>query len=275
MPELPEVERAARRIRRVVANQVIARVTLLHPAFKRRITPRALASLRGHRIVAVEQRAKHQLLVLDDGRSLHVHFRMAGDWETDHVGDELPRSARAAVELSSGRRLLLVDPRALSSITLLAKGVTPFDELGPDPSSPEFNSAFAAALARRRGPIKPALLDQGVAAGVGNIYAAEALWEARIHPAAPANSLGATSVAALADAIRIVLDRGRVGGRRYREGDASLRVYDREGEPCLRCGTAIERIVQAGRSTCFCPRCQAFAKPRRKRPPSRAPAGKR
>ena len=267
MPELPEVERAARRIRRAVVGRTIARARLLHPALARRITARALTSLRDHVVVAVEQRAKHQLLVLDDGRSLHVHFRMAGDWQLDGVGDELPRSARASIDFTDGTRLLLVDPRALSSMLLLAKGATPFDELGPDPSSGDFIDALASALARRSTAIKPALLDQRVAAGVGNIYAAEALWEARIDPRAPARSLTRAQVEDLAAAIRVVLDRGRVGGRRYRDGAASLRVYDREGAPCPRCGTAIERIVQAGRSTCFCPRCQAPS--RKKRTPAR------
>lgn len=267
MPELPEVERAARRIRRAVVGRTIARARLLHPALARRITTRALASLREHIVVAVEQRAKHQLLVLDDGRSLHVHFRMAGDWQLDRTGDELPRSARASIDFTDGTRLLLLDPRALSSMLLLAKGATPFDELGPDPSSADFVDALASALARRSTAIKPALLDQRVAAGVGNIYAAEALWEARIDPRAPARSLARAQVEDLAAAIRVVLDRGRVGGRRYRDGAASLRVYDREGAPCPRCATPIERIVQAGRSTCFCPRCQAPA--RAKRTPAR------
>lgn len=267
MPELPEVERAARRIRRAVVGRTIERVRVLHPALARRITARALASLRNHVVVAVEQRAKHQLLVLDDGRSLHVHFRMAGDWKLDRTGAELPRSARAAIDFTDGTRLLLVDPRALSSLLLLAKGTSPFDQLGPDPSSDDFGRALAAALARRSAAIKPVLLDQRVAAGVGNIYAAEALWEARIDPRAPAKSLTRRQVADLAAAIRVVLDRGRAGGRRYRDGAASLRVYDREGAPCPRCGTSIARIVQAGRSTCFCPRCQAGVK--------RAPARKR
>lgn len=265
MPELPEVERAARKIRRAVVGRTIARVRLLHPALARRITARALASLRNHVVVAVEQRAKHQLLVLDDGRSLHVHFRMAGDWKLDRANDELPRSARAAIEFSDGTRLLLVDPRALSSMLLLAKGTTPFEQLGPDPSANDFVDALTAALARRSAAIKPALLDQRVAAGVGNIYAAEALWEAGIDPRASAKSLTRAQVEQLATAIRVVLDRGRAGGRRYRDGAASLRVYDREGEPCLRCGTTIERIVQAGRSTCFCPRCQPAAKAKRTR----------
>jgi formamidopyrimidine-DNA glycosylase len=184
---------------------------------------------------------------------------MAGDWAIDRVGDEMPRSARAAIEFTDSVRLLLVDPRALSSVALVAAGDTPFESLGPDPSSPEFDDAFAAALQRRRTPIKPALLDQRVAAGVGNIYAAEALWEARIDPTARCDSLTPPQVRSLGDAIRAVLDRGRSSGRRYRDGAASLRVYDREGEPCPRCRTPITRIVQAGRSTCFCPRCQAPA----------------
>ena len=265
MPELPEVERAARRIRRAVVGRTIARVRLLHPSLVRRIPARAVSSLRGHSVTAVEQRAKHQLLVLDDGRALHVHFRMAGDWKLDHVGDELPRSARAAIDFSDGTRLLLVDPRALSSIALLPRGTTPFDALGPDPASGDFDEALAASLARRSGAIKPSLLDQRVAAGVGNIYAAEALWEAKIDPRAPAKSLTGAQVHSLADAIRSVLDRGRARGRRYRDGASSFRVYDREGEPCPRCETPIERIVQGGRSTCFCPHCQAPAKVRRAR----------
>lgn len=263
MPELPEVERAARRIRRAVVGRTIARVRLLHPALARGMSARAAASLRKHTVTAVEQRAKHQLLVLDDGRSLHVHFRMAGDWQLDHTEDELPRSARASIDFTDGTRLLLVDPRALSSMLLLAKGTTPFAALGPDPSADDFADALASALARRTTAIKPALLDQRVAAGVGNIYAAEALWEARIDPRAPARSLTRTEVERLATAIRVVLDRGRIGGRRYRDGAASLRVYDREGAPCLRCGTPIERIVQAGRSTCFCPHCQAPVRAKR------------
>ena len=265
MPELPEVERAARRIRRAVVGKAIARVRLLHPALARRIAARALTSLRNHVVVAVEQRAKHQLLVLDDGRALHVHFRMAGDWKLDRASDELPRAARAAIDFSDGTRLLLVDPRALSSMLLLAKGATPFEQLGPDPSSNDFVDALAAALARRRVAIKPALLDQRVAAGVGNIYAAEALWEARIDPRAPARSLTRAQVDDLAAAIRVVLDRGRGGGRRYRDGADSLRVYDREGDPCPRCGNSIRRIVQAGRSTCFCPHCQAPARGKARR----------
>ncbi|HEX2780699.1 MAG TPA: bifunctional DNA-formamidopyrimidine glycosylase/DNA-(apurinic or apyrimidinic site) lyase [Gemmatimonadaceae bacterium] len=260
MPELPEVERAARRIRRAVVGRSIVAARLLHPALRRKLSTRALASLRGRRITAVTQRAKHQLLVLDDGRAIHAHFRMAGDWDVDAPDDPLPRSARAAFDLDDGTRLLLVDPRALSTLSILPAGSTPFDSLGPDPFAPEFDAALAASLARRRGPVKPALLDQRVAAGVGNIYAAEALWEAGIDPRTPASTLSPAKVRALADAIREVLRRGRASRGRYRDGEARLRVYDREGEPCLRCETPIARIAQAGRSTWFCQHCQPRAR---------------
>ncbi|NUO63835.1 MAG: hypothetical protein HOQ34_09705, partial [Gemmatimonadaceae bacterium] len=108
MPELPEVERAARRLRRAIVGRSIVAARALHPALKRGLGTRALASLRGHRIVAIDQRAKHQLLVLDDGRAIHAHFRMAGDWAFDRAGDDLPRSARAAFDLDDGSRLLLL-----------------------------------------------------------------------------------------------------------------------------------------------------------------------
>ena len=263
MPELPEVERAARRIRRSIVGRRIVAARLLHPALRRSLSARTLASLRGHRVVAVDQRAKHQLLVLDDGRALHAHFRMAGDWSVDRGDDELPRSARATFDLDDGSRLSLVDPRALSTLAVLPPGSTPFDALGPDPFSPEFDEAFAAQLARRRGPVKPALLDQRVAAGVGNIYAAEALWEARIDPRTPASRLSDADARRLAEAIRAVLRRGRASGGRYRSGQTRFRVYGREGEPCERCASPIRRLVQAGRSTAFCARCQAPAGRRR------------
>jgi formamidopyrimidine-DNA glycosylase len=112
------------------------------------------------------------------------------------------------------------------------------------------------ALSKRRGPIKPALLDQRLIAGLGNIYAAEALWHARLSPVAPANVLTRKQVATLLTAIRRVIDRAT--GARYTDSSVSrLAVYDREGKPCRRCRTPVERIVQAGRSTYFCPRCQA------------------
>lgn len=259
MPELPEVERAARRLRKAAVGRRIVAIDILHPALRRKIAPRALDSVAGRTIVAIEQRAKHQRMVLDDGRSIHVHFRMAGDWTFDSASQALPRFARAAISLDDGGRIVLVDPRALSTLSVLAANENPFAQLGPDPFSATFNSAWLRqALRRRRGALKPALLDQAVVAGLGNIYAAEALWEAKISPRALASSLSGSRSAALVDAIRVVLQRGRGSRERYSETFAGrFRVYDREGLECPRCGRTIRRIEQAGRSTCYCPQCQA------------------
>ena len=259
VPELPEVERAARRLRRVAVGRQIAGIELLHPALQRQVSALDVASLAGRAIVAVEQQAKHQRIVLDDGRSLHIHFRMAGDWDFGRSDHALPRHARAVIVLGDGGRVTLVDPRALSTIQIFAAGDAPNARLGPDPFSKQFTSDWlGAALKRRRGAIKPVLLDQGVVAGVGNIYAAEALWEARISPRAIASKLSAARRLALVDAIRAVLRRGRGTRSRYNDAfEGRFRVYDRAGEACPRCDTTIRRITQAGRSTYYCPRCQA------------------
>ena len=259
MPELPEVERARRAVEAAAVGKAIRDLRLEHPALQRCMTPAELASLRGRRVERVERRGKHQLLCLDDGRVLHVHFRMAGDWE---VGDDtapVPRHARALLSFDDGTRVALVDSRALCTIALFPSVADALPELGPEATDPSLTArALRASLERRRGPIKPALLDQRVVAGLGNIYAAEALWWARISPVAPACSLSVQRVARLIEAMRSVLAEAEVDPGRYQDGEGleRLRVYGREGEACPRCGRAIRRIVQAGRSTFYCASCQ-------------------
>lgn len=257
MPELPEVEAAVDVLRRRATGRTIARLRLLHPALRRRVKPSVLRALAGARVVRVERRGKHQLLHLDDGRIVHVHFRMNGDWETGQVTAELPRFARATIEFGDGTRLVLVDSRALATLDVHPAGTELGLGLGPDAADPAWTAAqLGAALATRRGPIKPALLDQKLVAGLGNIYAAEALWRARIDPRARASSIATARVRALRSAIARVIERAT--GSRYTDDDrVKLDVYDREGKPCRRCRTPIERIVQAGRSTYFCPSCQS------------------
>ena len=256
MPELPEVETAVRRLRAALAGRTIARAQTLHPALARRVSPARLRSLRGARVRDVERRGKHQFIHLADGRVLHAHFRMTGDWIVDRADEALPRFARAALTLDDGSRVVLDDPRALSTLDLHAAGAPLGLELGPEPSDRTLTArSLHAALVKRRGPIKPILLDQRVIAGLGNIYAAESLWQARISPIARATSLDERQLARLLAAIRRVI--ARATGARYTDASVSrLAVYDREGKPCRRCRTPIERIVQAGRSTYFCPRCQ-------------------
>lgn len=257
MPELPEVEHAVRRLRHMVDGRTLRDVEPLHPSQARRLGAAERARLANRRIVRVTRAGKHQLLHLDDGRVLHVHFRMSGDWVHVAPGDEFPRHARVALDLDDGSRIALVDPRALCTVALLDDaGALP--ALGPEPHddrcTPEW---LRAAFARRKSPVKPALLDQRVVAGVGNIYASEALWHARISPMAAAATLRTERLGRLVAGMRAALDRALADPGRYAEGEhAPLEAYGREGEPCRRCGAPIRRAVQAGRSTYWCPRCQ-------------------
>ncbi len=257
MPELPEVEDAARRLALVVTGGTIANVIVRHRALAHALPAAARARLRGRTIARVERRGKHQLLWLDDGSALDVHFRMSGDWSMEPAAST-HRWARAVVQLENGTSVALIDPRALATVRVHPPGVEIHPTLGPDPFDPCLDArALGRALARRRGAIKPALLDQHVLAGVGNIYAAEALWLARLSPRAPAAALGPRRRARLLAAIRQALRHAPAG--RYTSGPARAprwRVYDREDAPCRRCRTPIRRIVQGGRSTYYCPRCQ-------------------
>lgn len=245
MPELPEVDAAARVFRAVADGKTIATVQRLHRVHRRLLSPSAARRLVGAQVLSVERRGKHQLIRLGDGSTLHVHFRMTGDWETGLTRDPLPPYARVVINFTDGSRVALTDPRALSTLTLHKPGVDPLPNLGLDAIDPAFtDEVLSQALSKRRIPIKPALLDQRVVAGLGNIYATEALWLARIDPRCPASSLDRSAIRRLVKAIRHVLAKGEPWS-----------VYDREGKRCPRCGTTIERITQAGRSTYWCRGC--------------------
>ena len=260
MPELPEVEIASVRLRRAAEGRRIASMRIRHPALRRYLTTRDQASVRGARIDRIERRGKYQLLHLDTGRTIIAHFRMTGDWHIDTGGEGRPAYPRAEIALDNGTRIVLDDPRALSSLQVAPTDALPLPKLGPDPLTRAFSSrALGRALARRMGPIKPALLDQAIAAGMGNIYASEALWRARVHPSAPASGLSLDRLEAIARSIRAVLRDALARAARYYDGEGDpgrFDVYDREGDPCRRCGTPIVRITQAARSTYFCPKCQ-------------------
>jgi formamidopyrimidine-DNA glycosylase len=260
VPELPEVERAARAVTRAALGKKIAAVKPIHPSLKRKFTPSNARAVKGKTIERIERRGKHQLLHLDGGNTLVIHFRMNGDWEMGTTSDDLDRFARAVIELEDGTRISLVDRRALSSITLDRDGGASLPRLGREANDTSLDAAYLAeALARKKIAIKPALLDQSVIAGLGNIYAAEALWEAKIDPRRSSASVPREQLDQLVTAIRLVLSPKNRRPGRYTEtrGAERFAVYDREGKECRRCGTIIERIVQAGRSTYFCPTCQA------------------
>jgi formamidopyrimidine-DNA glycosylase len=185
---------------------------------------------------------------------------MNGDWVVGVSAEPLPRFARAVLQFTDGTRVVLEDSRALSTVDVHPRGQELRLALGPEPQDPDLTpSRLKQALAGRRIPVKVALLDQRVIAGLGNIYTSEALWRARIDPRASARSLSAREISRLLTAIRAVIARA-TGGRYTRLEGARLEVYDREGKPCRRCGAPIRRIRQSGRSTYFCPRCQRVAR---------------
>jgi formamidopyrimidine-DNA glycosylase len=253
LPELPEVERAVVALRPFVVGRRIASLEIHHPALRRRITPAQRRSIVNARITGVRRRGKHQLIDLEDGRVLHAHFRMTGDWVAG-PGAASARYPRATIHLDDGSKVVLDDPRALSSIVLVPVGDDSIAKLGPDADDSAITADWLhERLSTRRIPIKVALLDQAIVSGIGNIYASESLWASRTDPRRPANSLTVSEARRLLGDIRKVL--ARATGSRY-QGDGRFNVYDREGMKCRRCKGTIKRISQAGRSTYFCPKCQ-------------------
>lgn len=258
MPELPEVEYATGVLRLAVIGKTLARILTPHKSFARRL-PRPKARLaEGHRVVSVERRGKHQIISLGNNVVIVAHFRLDGDWKVETSDDPMAKFARAAMEFTDGTRVALVDFRALATLAVYRSTEKYLPALGPDPTDPALDvDAVCTAFARRNISVKQALLDQKILAGVGNIYAAEALWLAKIDPRVSGNALGTGRCRQLVQALRRVLAAGDRASSRYRSAPSGrLRVYDREGKPCRRCRALIKRITQGTRSTYFCEGCQ-------------------
>ncbi|MGH2505477.1 MAG: bifunctional DNA-formamidopyrimidine glycosylase/DNA-(apurinic or apyrimidinic site) lyase [Ktedonobacterales bacterium] len=272
MPELPEVEYVARQLRETLVGRRIVAVETRWERSIEGLAPERFAALVSGRVVTqVGRRAKYLLLTLDDGALLTVHRRMSGNLLLWAAGEPEPPYLRVAFTLDDGRRLAYTDPRKFGRIALVAPGAqmpATLAALGPEPLEDAFTpAALQARLAGRRSAIKAALLDQRVVAGLGNIYADEALYRAQVHPLRSAASLTPEEVARLHAGIQGALETGIAHGGTtfgrhrdiYDEAGVNLEhveVYRRTGQPCLRCGTPIERIVVAQRGTHFCPQCQ-------------------
>ena len=222
--------------------------------------------LEGDRVIAVDRRGKYLVLRLESGLVLLVHLRMTGSFGFAPASHE-----RAVLELDDGSRLVYRDVRRFGTWLVLEgndAAVHLAARNGPEPLGPRFTAEWLAArLAQRRAALKAVLLDQRVVAGLGNIYADEALWHARLSPLRPANGLTSEEMRRLHRAIRAALRKGieRQGStlRDYAAPDGSsgvmqeeFRVYGREDEPCPRCRTPIAKARVGGRGTWFCPRCQ-------------------
>ncbi len=281
MPELPEVETVMRGLRGRLEGRVIARAEMRRPDLRWAMPTGLAARLTGARVMGFRRRGKYILMRLDGGDSMLLHLGMSGRMviaplRANHPPQHPATHEHLVLETDEDWRVGLVDPRRFGFVDLMP---TPAEDehrllqgLGPEPLEPDFTAAvLEAALAGRRTPIKAALLDQRIVAGLGNIYVCEALFRAAISPVAMARDVAGES-ARLVPAIRAVLEEAIAAGgsslRDYVQPDGELgyfqhqwRVYGREGEPCSQCPgppacTGVQRIVQAGRSTFFCPRVQ-------------------
>jgi len=298
MPELPEVETVARQLEPEIEGHRIERLEVLDPRWSRPVAPEELGeAVGGATIEGLGRRGKYLLLALDGGRTLVMHLRMTGNLvlvEGEDVLDPAEgrllymgertteaRHLRARFVLDDGRELWFTDPRRFGEAFLIDDADLPerFARLGVEPLSDEFTpEALGEAAAGRTAPLKSFLLDQTRIAGVGNIYADEALYRARLHPLSPAGSMKPEHLEALRDAVVAALQAGiDAGGSTiddYRDArgekgtmQEKFLVHTREGEPCPSCRGEIVRIVVSGRSTYFCPSCQVRL---RRRPRRRA-----
>jgi formamidopyrimidine-DNA glycosylase len=278
MPELPEVETVRATLAPVLTGRRLDRVDILDTRLVRPFEPLAVAAeLEGERIEAVERRGKYLVFRFESGRSLLIHLRMTGSLRHARAGslaDDPHR--RAVVTLDDGSDVAYRDVRRFGTWLLLEPGeLEPYLDrrLGAEPFSRSFTSRrFGERLAGRKAPIKAVLLDQRTLAGMGNIYADEALWRARIHPLRPAGDLAPDEIKRLHSGVRRALEAGiaRQGAtlRDYSTPDGSrgrmqheFKVYGRGGEPCDRCGTPIAKTRVAGRGTWYCPSCQPAPPP--------------
>lgn len=273
MPELPEVEHVVRALRPVVTGRRILAAELNLKRTAPELSRAAFArQLRNAVITGVGRRGKYILFELEQGRMLATHLRMTGKFVSLTTDESLPPYAHVVFYLDDERRLVFCDMRQfgrmrlITNVQRLPKELT---TLAPEPLSEEFTEEYLLeTLSRSRRSLKQLLLDQTRVLGLGNIYAVEALFLAGVHPLKAANRLSKPRARKLYQAIRQVLHEAIDAGSTLQidiaDGNGSYfgtterfwRVYEREGEPCVSCGSPIKRVVHGGRSTYYCPRCQ-------------------
>lgn len=282
MPELPEVETVRRGLEPVMEGAVIARADVRREGLRWPFPARMAERLTGARVERLRRRSKYILVDLSTGETLLIHLGMSGrmlisgttlgKFHHDHPAPE--KHDHVVLHMATGARVTFNDPRRFGAMDLFPtdndEAHPLLERLGPEPLGNAFNEAhLAAALAGRNTPIKAALLDQHIVAGLGNIYVCEVLHRAGISPKRKAGRLSRARAAALVPIIRDVLGEAIASGgsslRDYRQASGELgyfqhtfRVYGREDAPCTTpgCSGTIRRIVQSGRSSFYCPRCQ-------------------
>ncbi len=277
MPELPEVETLVRRLREPMIGRRIKDVIVCWKRTVARPAPKEFARLlRGCTVQAIDRRAKYLVFTLATHASpqlrsaphasqpifLLIHLKMSGKLSVVDRRMPLEKHDRVVFDLDDGRQLRFNDVRKFGKMWAVIDPEEVTGAIGPEPLAADFDlPKFRALVQSRSGVIKPLLLNQAFLAGVGNIYADESLWLAKIHPLRRANSLSDAEIAALYRSIRKVLrraieDQGTDAGDGVIEGDYAPRVYGREGQPCYRCRQPLHKIVVGQRGTHFCARCQ-------------------
>ena len=284
MPELPEVETIRRQLAPALEGRVLERLEVLDPRWCEPAPPDEVAdAVAGRVIESLGRRGKYLILEHEDDVHLVMHLRMTGNLLLVSGQDSEPPYVRVRLLLDDGNRLLFSDVRRFGTGVVLlgseARDAYFAARLGVEPLGPDFTADALRALARgRRAPVKAFLLTQERIAGVGNIYADEALFRARIHPLRPVGTLRRGQLESLREAIVETLEEG-IDARGatiddFRNADGAsgafqdrFLAYGREGEPCVRCGTPIRKLRAAGRGTYVCERCQR--RPRARRPAAR------
>lgn len=280
MPELPEVETVRRGLLPAMEGRIIAEARMNRPDLRWPLPERMAERLTGARVERLRRRSKYILADLDRGESLLIHLGMSGrmlvsgtmigGFHHDHPAPQ--KHDHVVLEMEGGARVTFNDARRFGAMDLFpTEGEADYwllAQLGPEPFGNDFHEDYLVARLKGRAmPIKAALLDQRVVAGLGNIYVSETLFRAGIDPRRPAGRISAARIASLVPVIRTVLTEAiEAGGsslRDHRQASGELgyfqhafRVYDRENQPCVTCGGPIRRIVQSGRSTFYCPHCQ-------------------
>lgn len=272
MPELPEIEVLRRSLESRLAGRTIAAVEVHSPRLREPLDRKRLSNLAGRRISALGRRGKYLLIELEHAETLVIHLGMSGRLTLADAAAPREAHEHLTLRLDGGEKLRLRDPRRfgaafVASTARLARD-RHFRDLGLEPLSGELDGERLAVLAAgRRGPVKSFLMDGRLVAGVGNIYATEALFRARIHPARSVARIGRDRWQELASSVIVVLEQAIVEGgttiNDFTDGTGLagefqmvLAAYGREGEACPRCRAPIRRLVQAGRSSFYCPRCQ-------------------
>ncbi|WIY26690.1 bifunctional DNA-formamidopyrimidine glycosylase/DNA-(apurinic or apyrimidinic site) lyase [Parasedimentitalea psychrophila] len=282
MPELPEVETVRRGLSPAMEGAVISHAQVNRPDLRWPFPERMAERLTGARVLALRRRSKYLLVDLDRGETLLVHLGMSGRMTVSgdplgqfvHDHPAAQKHDHVVFDMDNGARITFNDPRRFGAMDLLETATADqhklLSVLGPEPLGNDFHEDYLIqAFAGRNTPVKSALLDQGIIAGLGNIYVCEALFRAKISPRRKAGQISAGRVAALVPVVRQVLsdaiDAGGSSLKDFRQADGTLGyfqhsfdVYGREGEPCKRegCGGTIGRITQSGRSTFYCGKCQ-------------------